>query len=298
MPNLAFPRSLCYTHIHKGGETVLTVIDKPALPSRRREAHKGDFGRVLIIAGSVGYTGAPSFASRAAVRSGAGLVFLGVPQEIYGIEAVKNDEAMVFPLPGESGRLSAGALSEILARLGRCDSCLIGPGLGLGDTLYNIVYSVIEACRVPLIIDADGITAVSKRIELLSGAKCPIALTPHEGEFLRLGGDLSKGREYAARSFAEEHGVTLVLKGSGTVVAFPDGSAFINPTGNPGMAKGGSGDVLAGMAAALVPQLGFSEGIKAAVYYHGLAGDIAAEKYGQYAMTPSDTIACLGEVLR
>lgn len=277
---------------------MLTVIEKPALPSRRQDAHKGDFGRVLIISGSVGYTGAPSFASHAAVRSGAGLVFLGVPQEIYTIEAVKNDEAMVFSLPCEGGKLSDGALGEILARLSKCDCCLIGPGLGLGNTIYNIVYSVIEACRVPLIIDADGITAVSKRIELLSGAKCPIALTPHEGEFLRLGGDLSNGREHAACGFAEKYGVTLVLKGSGTVIAFPGGEAFINPTGNPGMAKGGSGDVLAGMMAGLIPQLGFAEGVKAAVYYHGLAGDRAAEKYGQYAMTPSDTIACLGEVLR
>lgn len=277
---------------------MLFTIEKPVLPGRRRDAHKGDFGRVLIVAGSVGFTGAPSLAARAAVRSGAGLVYLCVPGEIYFIEAVKNDEAMVFPLPSEGGRLSPAALDPILARLEGCDACLIGPGLGLGDTLFNIVYSVLEASRVPLIIDADGITAVSKRIELLSGANCPIALTPHEGEFLRLGGDLSRGREYAARSFAQKHGVALVLKGSGTVVAFPDGTAYLNPVGNPGMAKGGSGDVLAGMTAALVPQLGFRDGVTAAAYFHSLAGDRAAERYGEYAMTPSDIIGCLGEVLR
>lgn len=278
---------------------MLIPINNIHLPARKPDAHKGNFGRVLIISGSMGYTGAPSFASHAAVRSGAGLVFLGVPEKIYAIEAVKNNEAMAFPLPcDEKGRLSQKAIPEILERLDKCDLCLIGPGLGLSEDTFKIVYSVIEASRVPLIIDADGITAVANSIDSLRRANCPIVLTPHEGEFLRLGGSLELGRENAARSFAEKYGVTLVLKGHGTVIAHPDGDAFINETGNPGMAKGGSGDVLAGMMAGLIPQLGFKEGISAAVYYHGLAGDRARDKFGEYAMTPSDIIDCLGDVLR
>ncbi|MGM9521533.1 MAG: NAD(P)H-hydrate dehydratase [Oscillospiraceae bacterium] len=271
------------------------------LPVRRRDAHKGDFGKCLIIAGSTGYTGAASFASRAAVRMGAGLVFLGVPEHIYQIEAVKNDEAIVFPLPCDRrGRLSAGAADDILERLSKCSVCLIGPGLGISSDVDKIINAVIACSAVPLVIDADGITSVSGNIDILSKAKCPLILTPHDGEFARLGGDLiSRDRLTAARSFASAHNVILVLKGCRTITAFPDGSAYVNTSGNPGMAKGGSGDVLAGMIASLIGQgLGLKEAVTGAVYLHGRAGDVCSAAFGEYAMTPSDMIGAIKDVTR
>lgn len=265
-----------------------------SLPVRRADAHKGDFGRVLIISGSVGFTGAPAFAARAAVRSGAGLVFLGVPESIYTIEAVKNDEAMVFPLPDSLTE----ALSELLRRLQKCDACLIGPGLGLSTWARELTYAIIENSSVPLIVDADGITAVSRHIDVLDKLSCPLILTPHEGEFTRLSDALTrKSREEAAREFAAEHGVTVVLKGRRTVTAQPDGVCFVNPTGGPGMAKGGSGDVLAGMILAFLGQK-IPGAVWKAVYYHGLAGDRCAESFGEAAMTPTDMTEILKSILR
>lgn len=282
--------------------TVFSVEDGDvSLPRRPRDAHKGDFGKVLIVAGSTGYTGAPSFASRAAVRTGAGLVFLGVPASIYTIEAVKNDEAMVFPLPcDEKGRMTAGALDTLRDRLRGCSVCLVGPGLGLSKDTYQIVYGIIESSTVPVIIDADGITAVSAHIDILDRARAPIVLTPHDGEFRRLGGRLDGvSRLDAARDFAARHRVTLVLKGHRTITAFLDGTAYVNTTGNPGMAKGGSGDVLAGMTAALVGQLGdVKRAVTAAVYLHGKAGDSAAMAHGEVAMTPSDIVDVIQYVTR
>lgn len=277
------------------------TVSSVSLPVRARDAHKGNFGRVLIIAGSIPYTGAPSFAARGAVRAGAGLVFLGVPQAIHTIEAIKNDEAMVFPLPSdENGGLSEAAIPQILDKLNNFDICLIGPGLGMGDGAVKTVQAVIEAAECPVILDADGINAAALNIDILDRAKAPIVLTPHEGEFKRLGGVIGQeGRLEAARNFAVSHGVILVLKGHGTVTAFPDGDAFVNTTGNPGMAKGGSGDVLAGMIAGLVPQLGeLKKAVPAAVFLHGKAGDLAAAELGEYAMTPSDIIGYLPFALR
>ncbi len=266
------------------------------LPVRDERAHKGDFGRVLIIAGSVGFTGAPTFAARAAVRSGAGLVFLGVPEKIYGIEAVKNDEAMVFPLP----ETLPGALSRVLPRLRGCDACLVGPGLGLSEWAKELTWAVLENSRVPLIVDADGITAISRHIDSLDKLSCPLILTPHEGEFARLSDGLSRlSREDAAREFALRHRVTVVLKGHRTVTASPDGVCVVNTTGNPGMATGGSGDVLAGMLLAFLGQ-GMDPGRASAlaVWYHGAAGDLCAKEFGQYAMTPTDMTESLKTVLR
>jgi NAD(P)H-hydrate epimerase len=275
-------------------------VESVSLPRRKLDAHKGNFGRVLIIAGSTSYTGAPSFASHAAVRSGAGLVFLGVPKSIYQIEAIKNDEAMVFPLPcDENGILSKCALPQILEKLKTASVCLIGPGLGRSEDVTNIVMSVLENSEIPVILDADGINAISSHIDVLDRVSCPVILTPHDGEFARLGGDLTAGRLSAACEFSRTHGITLVLKGYHTITAFPDGTAKVNTTGGPGMAKGGSGDVLSGMVAALTAQfsdLRFS--VPAAVYLHGKAGDLCSEKFSEYSMTPSDVIDAIKYVTR
>lgn len=271
----------------------------PTLPRRRRDASKHDFGRLLIVAGSVGYTGAPTLASRAAVRGGAGLVYLGVPERIYAVTAVKNDEAMPFPLKcGPDGLISPEALPELEERMAKCDVLAVGPGLGRSDGIVELVGALLEASRVPTVLDADALWALSRAPEALSEAGCSVVLTPHAREFERLGGDLSAPREEAALRFAREHGCALVLKGRGTVCAFPDGECYVNPTGNPGMARGGSGDVLTGLMGALLCQLPFRRAVCAAVYLHGLAGDMCAAELGEYGMTPTDMIERLPQAMR
>lgn len=269
------------------------------LPRRPPNAHKGDFGKVFILAGSEGYTGAPVLAARAALRTGAGLVFLGVPRDIYPIIAVKCDEAMPFPLPED--------YSAILEKARSCDVAVIGPGLGRAAEAETLVLRLLADLDIPVVLDADGINAVAGHIDVLDKRSALTVLTPHEGEFARLTGCALpvQDRLTAARDFARAHGCVLVLKGAGTVTAAPDGSARVNTTGNPGMAKGGSGDVLAGMIAALLGQKHLRrerdnapELASDAVFYHGVAGDACAEKFGEYAMLPADLIEAIPQVLR
>ena len=282
---------------------MITETEKPnspvRLPKRARESSKRDYGRLLILAGSRGYTCAPSFASRAAVRGGAGLVWLGVPESIYAVTAVKNAEAMPFPLPCDAqGRVSAEALREVEARLERMSCLAIGPGLGRSAGVTEFVQGALAASRVPTVVDADALWALSRDMSSLEDAACPLVLTPHEGEFAMLGGLLDGDRVASARRFASRWGCTLVLKGSGSVVAFPDGECYVNQTGNPGMARGGSGDVLTGLMAAMLCQLPFRDAVRAAVYLHGLAGDMAAGELGEYGMTPTDMIRLLPAALK
>ena len=268
------------------------------LPRRDPEGHKGDFGKVLCLCGSVGYTGAPVFASRAAVRTGSGLVFLGVPEPIWPVAAVKSDEAMPFPLPASEGRLSLAAEGEIRRRLAQCDAALIGCGLGRGQETDALTHRLLDA-EIPLVLDADGINALAGHIDELDKRKGRVTvLTPHAGEFARVG-DLSRGREASASAFAQAHGVTLLLKGHRTVIAAPDGRLAVNPTGNSGMAKGGSGDVLAGMVVSLLGQgMAPFEAACCAAYLHGLAGDLAAAELTERAMTPSDMLLRIGGAFR
>ena len=268
------------------------------LPKRRPNTHKGDYGRLLIIGGSVGYTGAPTLCARAAVRSGAGLVYLGVPEDIYAITAVKNDEAMPFPLACADGRLSHAALDVVLERLAACDVCVIGPGLGRSDALTKLVQRVALESKIPVVADADALFALAQGVSVLDRAHAPVILTPHEGEFRRLSGACTGDRAAEASEFAAEHGCTVVRKGPETVCAFPDGDTVRMRVGNPGMAKGGSGDVLAGIIGAFVCQLPLKNAVRTAVWVHGAAGDRCAERFGEYAMTPSDLIEALPEVTR
>lgn len=266
------------------------------LPKRRSDTHKGDYGRLLIIGGSVGYTGAPTLCARAAVRSGAGLVYLGVPADIYAITAVKNDEAMPFPLACEDGRLSAAALDAVLERLTACDVCVIGPGLGRSAALTALTQHVVLESKAPVIADADALFALAQDVSVLDRAQAPVVLTPHEGEFRRLYGESTGDRAEEAAGFALKHGCTVVRKGPETVCAFPDGDTVRMRVGNPGMAKGGSGDVLAGILGAFVCQLPLKRAVQTAVWVHGAAGDRCAERLGEYAMTPTDLIEALPEV--
>ncbi|SHH85779.1 NAD(P)H-hydrate epimerase [Sporobacter termitidis DSM 10068] len=271
------------------------------LPRRRPDTHKGDYGRDLIIAGSVGFTGAPVLAARAASAAGAGLVSLGVPETIYNIAAVKCDEEMPFPLPCTAeGSLGGLAVYPILDRLKKADVCLVGPGLGRSQAAREIVFAILKEAAVPVVLDADGINAVSGNIDILDEALAPVILTPHAGEFKRLGGNAEGGARLSeARRFAVSHGCILVLKGHRTITALPDGAVCVNTTGGPAMAKGGTGDVLAGMIAALVGQkFPLKDAVLAAVYLHGLAGDLCQARYGEYSVTAGRIIDMLPEAIK
>lgn len=272
-------------------ETITAAFVRQCLPQRDPEGHKGDFGKVLCICGSVGYTGAPIFASRAAARTGAGLVFLGVPQSVWPVAAVKSDEAMPFPLPETAdGKLSLLAEEPIRRRAAGCDAVLLGCGLGRDWQTDTLVQDLLDMEK-PLVLDADGLNAISENAELLQKRPAVTVLTPHEGEFLRLGGDLSRGREAAAAAFSQKYGVYLILKGHRTLIAAPEGRLAVNNTGNCGMAKGGSGDVLAGMLLSLLGQgCETFDACCAAVWLHGRAGDLAAADKGERSMTPTDLL--------
>lgn len=256
-------------------ETVLSL-----LPDRNPWGHKGDFGKILLLCGSRGYTGAAFFAAMGALRSGAGLVFLGVPESIYGIEAVKLNEPVIFPLPDADGRLSADVVPEILSRLPRMDAVLVGPGLGQSEGTLAVVRAVLEKAECPVVVDADGINVLRAHRDLLRGRKSPTILTPHDGEFARLGGIIGEDRMAAAAALADDLRCVVLLKGHETCVT--DGTdGYINPTGNSGMAVGGSGDVLAGVITALLG-----------------AGDRCAAELGQYGMLPTDMLSALPRLMK
>ena len=267
------------------------------LPDRKPDSHKGDFGRVLLLCGSVGYTGAAALSAMGACRCGSGLVYLGVPEPVYPIAAVKLNEPVVFPLPADDGMLSERAVRELLPRLEHMDAVLIGPGLGQSEGVLACVRAVLENSCVPVVVDADGINVLARHIDILRGSACPVILTPHPGEFRRLGGRTDLSREDAAVQLARELSCLCVLKGHGTVVT--DGTdSFVNTTGNPGMAVGGSGDVLAGMLVSLLGQgLRPLDAACAAVWLHGAPGDLCARELGQYGMLPTDMLAALPRLL-
>lgn len=268
------------------------------LPDRDVNAHKGDFGKILLLCGSRGFTGAAYLAAMGALRSGAGLVFLGVPESIYAIEAVKLNEAIVFPLPDENGMLSEAAVPEIMERLPKMDAVLIGPGLGLSPGTLAVTKAVLEHFDRPVVLDADGITLMAAHKDIVRGRTGPVILTPHAGEFVRLGYAIGTDRTAAAEAAARDLGAIMLLKGHGTVIT--DGTAtYKNPTGNPGMAVGGSGDVLAGIITALLGQR--IEPLEAAAmgaWLHGAAGDLCAKETGQYGMLPTDMLTRLPRLMK
>ena len=268
------------------------------LPDRDPRGHKGDYGRLLLLCGSRGYTGAAALAAMGALRCGAGLVFLGVPESIYAIEAVKLTEPVVFPLPDCGGVFAPEAAEQIKERLGRMDAVLIGPGLGQSEGTLAVLRCVLECFSGPVIVDADGINLLSQHKDLLRGRTGITILTPHEGEAARLLGRAVTDRQTDALLLARELGAILVLKGHQTLIT--DGEVvFCNPTGNPGMAVGGSGDVLAGMIAGLLGQkLSALDAAACAVWLHGAAGDLCAREMGQYAMLPTDYLEVLPRLLK
>ena len=271
------------------------------LPVRPRDAHKGDFGKVYLLGGSVGYTGAPVFAAQAAVRSGAGLVTVGVPAPVWPIAAAKLDEAMPHPLPaGKEGQLSLEAGEAAMTRLAGCGVCLIGPGLGRGNGVAAVVRHLLGEIHLPVVLDADGINALEGHIDVLDSRRGLQhgAHSPRRG-VCQAGGRAVVGRPPwgGARLCS---GARLLPGAQGTPHhhRLPDGSAYINTNGNPGMAKGGSGDVLAGLILSLLGQgLPARQAVPMAVWLHGEAGEVCARAIGEYGMTPTDVIAALPAVI-
>ena len=268
------------------------------LPDRDPWGHKGSFGRVLLICGSRGYTGAAYLSAMGALRSGAGLVFLGVPESIYAIEAVKLNEPVVFPLDDCDGMAAKESIPSILQRLPRMDAVLIGCGLGISADTQAVVKAVLEAAQCPVIVDADGITLLKEHKDIVRGRTYPTILTPHDGEFLRVGGFLEEDRMSSAAKFAEDWNCIVLLKGHRTCIT--DGRIhYRNCTGNPGMAVGGSGDVLAGIIAGLLGQgIPALDAAACGAWLHGAAGDLCAAQMGQYGMLPTDMLNVLPRLLK
>lgn len=269
------------------------------LPVRPRESHKGDYGRVLLLCGSTGFTGAARLAAKAAMRTGSGLVYLGVPEAVYPIVAAGLEEPVVFPLPCDgSGRLSEDAAQPILERLPQMDAVLFGPGLGRSKAILPLLRLVLRESRGPVLLDADGINCLQGHKDVLRERTCPVILTPHDGEFARIYDGVPLGRYGETLALAQETGCIVLRKGHRTLIS--DGTTtWRNRAGNPGMAKGGSGDVLSGILVSLlgqrVPPL---EAAALAAWIHGAAGDRCADRLGEWGMLPSDLIEAIPMILK
>lgn len=268
-------------------------------PKRDPSSHKGTYGKLTILAGSANYRGAAALCTEAALRSGAGVTTLAsVPETIDAVSA-KLYEPVYLPLPKNGqGTLSSDALPLLLKQAESASALLIGCGLGQSDDVTEVVKALLQTVSCPVVLDADGLNAIASCIDILRTAKCRIIITPHLGEMSRLCGkfipELQADPAGAARAFAEEHGVVVALKDADTVVAVPDGTLYLNTTGNAGMARGGSGDVLAGMIAAFVCQgIPTGQATACGVYLHGAAGDLAAASGSMLGMLPSDLIRVL-----
>jgi len=265
------------------------------LPLRKADGHKGDFGRVLLIAGSTGMTGAAALAAESALRSGCGLAKLACPHTTQPILAQKLTEVMTHPLPdvAKKGALALRSLGEIRKLLEEYDALVLGPGLGQHHETFELVRRLVAKLQKPAIIDADGLNALAGHTEVFRDCPAPLVLTPHPGEFKRLAG-VDAPEDIYERTQLE---VVLVLKGSPTLVAGPDGDCWLNPTGNDGMATGGSGDVLSGIIGSFLAQeMRPVDAAVCGVYVHGLAGDLAAEMLTPRAMIAGDMIEYLPQV--
>ncbi len=275
----------------------------PLFPDRPRQAHKGAYGHLLIVGGSRGKTGAAALAARAAMRMGAGLVTVSTPASQQPIVASLLLESMSEALAEtRAGTIAREAVETVLLLAGARDAVALGPGLGLEAETQEAARRLVSELRQPMVVDADALSALAGHLDLLARPRGPRCLTPHPGELARMLGlpvaDVESDRIACVRDFVRAHGVHLVLKGAMSVIGDPDGTIFLNPTGNPGMASGGMGDVLTGMAGALLARrLDAGAALRAAVYVHGLAGDVAAATLGQESLIAGDLIDALSRAL-
>lgn len=276
-----------------------TEAMRDALPTRDPSGHKGTFGRVLILGGSEGMSGAAILAARSAVRSGTGLVYCAYPRPLGTVMESQLVEPVKIPLAGDAPWFEGSQASGALEEAARVDAVALGPGLGVRPETGEFVRAVVKDIAKPLVVDADALNILAEDVSILRDRQGPTIITPHPGEAGRLLGcsteKIQSDRLGAARRLSAELNLVAVLKGSQTIVATPDGQLYINPTGNTGLAKGGSGDVLTGLIAGLLAQ-GCEPGVAAqlGVFVHGVAADRAAEDLGVRAMTPQDVIEALG----
>lgn len=285
--------------------TFLTTpsLVRALLPPRPRDAHKGTFGHALIVAGSTGMTGAAMLAAQAAARSGSGLVTLAIPEPLNPILETALPEILTAPLPAveEKGYGFAEEAAEAAAGLlVRKTAVAVGPGLGQREATRRFLLRFLPQVTLPLVLDADGLNLLASQPEVLQSVPGPVIITPHPGELgrwlQRSAAEIQAHRLEAAREAAARWRVVVVLKGAGTIIAHPEGRAFVNPTGNPGMASGGTGDVLTGILAGLLAQgLPPFEAAIAGVYLHGLAGDWAALRCGEASLLAGDLLKHLPE---
>lgn len=274
-----------------------------ACKKRRKDMHKGDCGRLLVIGGSKGLTGAPCLSANAALRSGCGLVTVACPCELNHIFEIKLTEAMTLPVPSENGLFCADMTKALEEKIKNADAVLVGPGMGMSCDITQLVKKIIRACNTPLIIDADALNSIAPDPKILKEADCPVIITPHIGEFARLTQNntesVLKNKEELASRFASLYGCMVILKSHETIVANPQGNIFENLLGNPGMATGGSGDVLSGIVASFAAQKNDPLlSCLAGVFFHSLAGDMAAIDLGEYSLVAGDIINYLAYAIK
>lgn len=286
-----------------GGNRKSIIVDKRIITGiltvRSRNSNKGDYGKILLVTGSSGMTGAGCLAAISALRTGAGLVYIASPASISHIYACNILEAINIQLEDDKkGILSNRCIPELDIAMRGKSVIAVGPGLTTLPGAESAVEHLLKNSKAPLVIDADALNIIAENISLLSEIKSGAVITPHPGEMSRLTGEsiecIESNRIETARKFAKRWNVTVVLKGSGTVTAVPNGDTYINSSGNPGMATAGSGDVLAGVIASLIGQgIPMEKAAFAGAYIHGLAGDLASDEFGEYGMIASDIAAKL-----
>ncbi len=272
---------------------------RKALKKRKPNTHKGDYGHVLLVAGSRGLTGAAYLTSEAALLMGSGLVTCAVPKSLNAIMEKKLTEVMTLPIEDRGkGHFLLSAFSKLKKFSEKIDAVAIGPGISQKNETKKLVKKLVQNLDAPIVLDADGINCIAEQPDVLKKVKRPLVITPHPGEMSRLIHKrvdyIQKNRKKVARGVSKKYGVTVVLKGMNTIVASRSGHTYVNKTGNPGMASGGVGDVLTGMIASLIGQ-GYSnfDAAKYGVYLHGVAGDIAAKEKGQVSLRAQDVLNCI-----
>ena len=298
LPRLAVEAERVPDHLLEGADF------HSLLPPRNPEAHKGEFGHLFVLAGSPGKTGAAAMVCEAALRVGTGLITLGIPESLNPILEEKLTEPMTEPLPETKEKtLGLSAHGRILELCSRKSAMALGPGLSMNGETVKLVQKLVRSVNLPMVIDADGLSALGGKLDLIRKSQKEMILTPHPGEMARLFGmpiqEIQQNRVQVARDFAQRHGVILILKGARSLVASGEGEVFINPTGNPGMASGGMGDILTGMIGGFLAQgLPALEAAKLGVYLHGLSGDFVAHLKGQRGMAAMDLAEEAPRVLR
>jgi NAD(P)H-hydrate epimerase len=268
---------------------------KRLLPKRKKESHKGTYGKVGIIAGSKGMTGAAYLASQSALRTGSGLVYTIIPQAIETIMSIKLTEAIIKPVRDNNGYLSKDSLDGILNEIEEMDVIAIGPGIGVDKEKMQIIEKILKTYPNPIVIDADGINSLSFDLNILNNHISPIIITPHPKELARLLSkstrEVQENRIYYSKYISSKYNIIVVLKGFNTIVALPTGDIYINETGNPGMATAGSGDILTGIIASFIGQgIKPEDAAKLGVFCHGLAGDLASYEKGEYGVMATDIL--------